>query len=175
MLEIGVLEGGSLDLWRAYLGPSAVLFGIDIDPQCAAKVTPPSQVRIGSQDDPDFLREVISEMGEPDIILDDGSHVGRHQEASFRTLFPLLKNGGVYVIEDLHTAYWPGEWEGGYRRSGTAIEFVKQLIDDMHAWHHSKGETLASKAEIGNIHIADSIVFIEKCQVAHPKAVAFLT
>ena len=86
MLEIGVLQGGSLDLWREYFGPQAVLFGIDIDPECALKVTPPSEVLIGSQDDPDFLRSVVDKMGAPNIILDDGSHVARHQRTSFRTL-----------------------------------------------------------------------------------------
>ncbi len=68
----------------------------------------PNQVRIGSQDDPAFLRSVIDEMGSPDIILDDGSHVSDHQKISFETLWPLLKVGGLYVIEDLHTAYFPG-------------------------------------------------------------------
>ena len=59
LLEIGVSGGGSLDLWRRYLGPDATVFGIDIDPACATAVSPPNQVRIGSQADPTFLRRVI--------------------------------------------------------------------------------------------------------------------
>src|SRR5690349_839743 len=56
MLEIGVSKGGSLEMWREYFGPQAVIYGIDVDPECASRVDAPNQVRIGSQDDPTFLR-----------------------------------------------------------------------------------------------------------------------
>jgi hypothetical protein len=168
MLEIGVSKGGSLELWRKYFGKDATLFGIDIDPECASRVTAPSQARIGSQDDPKFLRSVIDEMGPPDIILDDGSHIGRHQRTSFDTLFPLLREGGLYLIEDLHTAYSFVHWEGGYRRKSTGMELVKDMIDDMHSWYHRKKLRTASRNQIGAIHIYDSLAVIEKRQVARP-------
>lgn len=168
MLEIGVNEGGSLDLWRRYFGAEAVIFGIDINPACTNVVTPPNQVRIGSQDDRAFLQSVIGEMGAPDVVLDDGSHIAKHQRASFEILFPLLKEGGIYVIEDLHTAYWPADYDGGYRRPGTAIEYVKQMIDDMHAWYHGEPTATPAKDRIGAIHIHDSIVVIEKRRRQQP-------
>jgi len=161
MLEIGVCMGGSLELWRKFFGPEAVLFGVDIDPACASRVNPPNQVRIGSQDDPEFLRKVVAEMGGLEVVLDDGSHVASHQQTSFEVLWPLLNPGGLYVIEDMHTSYWP-QWEGGLRRPGTAIELVKQLIDDMHGWYHSEDERFAARDEMGSILIADSIVAIRK-------------
>ena len=167
MLEIGVMLGGSLELWRKFFGPDAVLFGIDIDPACAGRVDAPNQVRIGSQDDPAFLRSVVAEMGGLEIVLDDGSHVANHQRASFRTLWPLLSPGGLYVIEDMHTSYWP-KWEGGLRRPGAAIEVLKELIDDMHAWYHSEDERWAARDEIGSILVADSIVAIKKCERRPP-------
>jgi hypothetical protein len=123
-LEIGVFRGGSLEVWRRFFGPDAVIAGIDIDPACARFDGVAAMVRIGSQDDPEFLRQVVAEMGGVDAVLDDGSHVASHQRASFGTLFPLLSESGVYMIEDTHTAYWPGWHEGGLRRRGTAIEFA---------------------------------------------------
>ncbi len=114
-LELGVFEGGSLEMWREYFGPKATICGIDIDPACAVKVDAPNIVRIGSQDDPAFLQTVINEIGRPHIILDDGSHIARHQRASFDSLWPDLRTGGIYAIEDLYTAYWRGGFEGGYR------------------------------------------------------------
>lgn len=116
-LEIGVYEGGSLDLWRRFFGESAILYGIDVDPRCAVFDGRAAQVRIGSQADPAFLRSVVAEMGGVDIVLDDGSHVASHQRVSFETLFPLLAEDGLYVAEDLHTSYWR-DYEGGYRRKG---------------------------------------------------------
>jgi len=162
MLEIGVFKGGSLDMWREYFGRSATVFGIDIDPKCIDYATEPNQVRIGSQDDPEFLKNVVLEMGIPDIVLDDGSHLGRHQRKSFEILFPLLKPGALYVIEDLHSSYWGGQFEGGYGEKGTIIQYIKQMIDDMHAWYHDSPVITPAKTDVGAIHLYDSIVFVEK-------------
>lgn len=172
MLEIGVSKGGSLEMWRKYFGPDATIFGVDINPECATVADPPNQVRIGSQADPAFLRSVVGEMGAPNIILDDGSHVASHQRISFQTLFPLLQPGGIYIIEDLHTAYY-GPFEGGYRKNGTGVELVKELVDDQHAWHHGEGETWAPCHEIGSIQVFDSIAVIEK--VIRPRPGHFMT
>lgn len=168
MLEIGVYKGGSLELWREYFGTEATIFGIDIDPNCANCVSPPNQVRIGSQDDPRFLRSVINEIGVPDIILDDGVHNGRCQRTSFNELFPFLREGGLYVIEDLHTSYLPGANEGGYRRRGTGIEFIKELIDDVHVWYHNKATNISANNSIGAIHVYDSVVVVEKRKMMRP-------
>jgi hypothetical protein len=168
MLEIGVSEGGSLELWRKYFGTDAIIYGVDINPECANRVTPPNQVRIGSQADPQFLRSVVEEMGTPDIILDDGSHVARHQHISFDTLFPLLREEGLYVMEDLHTSYFPGIYEGGYRRRNTAIEYAKSMIDDMHIWYHKKSVRTPTQHLISAVHLYDSMVVIEKRTINRP-------
>lgn len=168
MLEIGVAQGGSLELWRKYLGSQATLFGIDLDPGCASVVDAPNQVRIGSQDDPAFLRSVVDEMGGVDIVLDDGSHVGRHQWASFSCLWPMLSIGGLYIIEDLHSSYWLSH-EGGYGRNSSGIGLIKQLVDDMHGWYNRKSK-LAPPNEIGAVYAYDSMVFVEKADRPRPTA-----
>ena len=174
LLEIGVLDGGSLRLWRDYFGPDAVIAGVDIDPRVAAIDDLDLMVRIGSQADPAFLREVVREMGGVDIVLDDGSHVAKHQRASFDTLFPLLSDGGLYAVEDLHTSYW-ADYGGGYRRDSAFIEVVKALIDDMHAWYHRQGDKVGASAAttIPKITIYDSIAFIAKTARQRPTVVRF--
>jgi hypothetical protein len=171
MLEIGVFKGGSLEVWRNYFGERATIFGIDIDPACAEYADPPNQIRIGSQADPAFLNAVVKEMGGIDLVLDDGSHVAEHQEISFRALFPLLSDGGLYIIEDMHTSYWAGGYSGGYRRRGTAIELVKQIIDDMHGWYHDREPLLVDPGEIVGVHVYDSIAVIEKGRKSPPQHV----
>lgn len=162
MLEIGVSKGGSLGLWRKFLGKEAIIFGVDINPECAAFDGESASVRIGSQSDPEFLQNVISEMGGVDVVLDDGSHIATHQRISFDALFPLLSNGGLYIIEDMHTAYWPG-FEGGMKRRGTAIEFLKDKIDDLHAHFLRKGRNLKeSMPDIESIQFFDSIAAVRK-------------
>ncbi len=168
-LEIGVNKGGSLQLWRKFLGPEAIIFGVDVDPSCASVADADVQVRIGSQADPEFLKSVVAEMGGIDVVLDDGSHIGEHQHVSFTVLFPLLAEGGLYLIEDLHTSYWP-EWQGGYRRKGTGIELCKTLIDDLHGWYHENtGQIPEARSSILRVSVFDSIAAIHKQKRLPPR------
>ncbi len=161
MLEIGVYEGGSLHLWREYLGPRAIIYGIDIDPDCASVDGVDGQVRIGSQADPEFLVRVVKEMGGVDVVLDDGSHIGRHIRASLNTLFPLLAQNGLYMIEDVHTAY-SRRYDGRFSRHNF-MRLLWQMTDDMHHWYHAGGQRIAATADhLLGLHIYDSLVVLEK-------------
>lgn len=162
-LEIGVLDGGSLDFWRRYFGSDATIVGIDVDPACAERVSAPNHVRIGSQADPVFLEKLAAEFGPFDVVLDDGSHVGHHQRASFEALFPHVKAGGIYAIEDTHTSYWP-DHGGGFRRPSSAIELGKAIVDDMHGWYHHHVEREWVRSQIPAVHFYDSVIVIEKDQ-----------
>jgi hypothetical protein len=161
-LEIGVSDGGSLRMWRQYFGSKAVIFGIDIDPRCAFLDGQDGSVRIGSQDDAAFLQSVVAEMAGIDIVIDDGSHFPEHQWASFQTLFPLLNETGVYICEDLHTAYWPA-FGGGCRVPATFIERTKMIIDDIHADFHDHPSTVPDANRLINgLFFYNSMVVIEK-------------
>jgi 23S rRNA U2552 (ribose-2'-O)-methylase RlmE/FtsJ len=173
ILEIGVQNGGSLQMWRRYFGAAAVIFGIDIDPRCKEFEEDGCKIRIGDQSDPSFLNSVIDEMGGVDIVIDDGSHIASHQFASFNVLFPLLAQDGIYICEDLHTSYWD-DWEGGYKRTGTFIEFTKDIIDHMHEWYFHNTSTLDDlnlKKSVLGVSVYDSVVVIEKGNKARPYAV----
>jgi len=144
------------------------IFGIDIDPKCAQFNGQAGQVRIGSQDDPIFLESVINEMGGVDLILDDGSHHMDHIQTTLNYLFPKLSDGGSYMIEDLHTAYWKN-YGGGYRSKSNFFGFVSDLVDDMHHWYHlNKVKQPSVSNHCASIHIHDSIVVIEKDRVFAP-------
>jgi hypothetical protein len=159
-LEIGVRHGGSLRLWRRYFGPDAIIYGIDIDPRSRNVGNGSGIVCIGSQDDSAFLRSVVEEMGGVDVILDDGSHMGLDNCTTFDILFPLLSDGGIYAVEDLHCAYW--------RRFGpnrdSFVTRTKALIDGMHGWYYGRAPSVGSFAKntVSGIHFYDSLVFIDK-------------
>ena len=173
MLEIGVSGGGSLDMWCEYFGSEAAIYGVDINPECAKLDTIRTPVRVGSQANAEFLRSVVKEMGGLDIVLDDGSHKARHQRKSFEVLFPLLSEGGLYIIEDTHTSYWL-RFGGGFRRRGTAIEFAKQIVDDMHAWYHRRRPKTQAQHEVGSVAFYDSMIVIEKQHRKRPSHVITL-
>lgn len=161
-LEIGVSKGGSLVMWRRFFGPEAVIFGVDINRDCAKFDRQAAQVRIGSQDDMDFMRGVLAEMGGVDVILDDGSHQMRHVRASLLGLFPLLADGGLYVIEDMHTAFWRS-YGGGYLSRDNIFALVAEMMADMHHWYHERGMVHPDLSGVcRGIHVHDSMIVLEK-------------
>lgn len=163
ILEIGVSHGGSLQMWKNYFGPHAKIYGIDINPQCKELEEENIQIFIGSQSDRKFLNEVKNSIPPVDILIDDGGHTMRQQIVSYEELFGHVKDNGVYLCEDIHTSYWL-KFGGGYKRSGTFIEYSKNFIDFLNA-HHSEQKSLkVSKftESVDSLHYYDSILVIEK-------------
>jgi SAM-dependent methyltransferase len=173
MLEIGCGEGGSLQMWKRFLGPYAQIVGLDISPRCRNFEEDQIAIRIGDQKDPALLQSVLQEFGAPDIIIDDGSHRIGDIAESFRILFPALANNGVYIVEDLHTAYWP-EYGGALKSPASFIEYAKSLVDTMNA-DHTRGAVApdAMTRSILSLHFYDSMVAIEKGR--RPPNLAFIT
>ena len=160
LLEIGVAHGGSRQLWRKYFGSQAIIYGVDIDPRCQNVADDDVTVRIGSQADATFMRSIVSEMGGVDVVLDDGSHRGTDTCDAFAILFPLLSDGGLYVVEDLHTSYWPNF---GLRKQ-SFVQMAKDVIDGMHAWYYNRplGRAGFAKTEVSAVHVYDSMMFFDK-------------
>jgi hypothetical protein len=68
----------------------------------------------------------------------------------------------VYMVEDLHTAYWD-EYGGGVGREGTFIELCKGLIDELNAdWSRDKLPPTEFTKTTLSMHFYDSIVAFER-------------
>ena len=169
VLEIGVYRGGSLDMWHWYFGPEAVLVGVDIDERAREASDPRHVIEIGDQTDPDFLRRVAAEHGPFDVIIDDGGHEMRQQIVTAETLFPLLAEGGVLLVEDCHTSYWE-PYGGGRGRPGTFIEWSKERVDDLNGYHQEGPVDRLWTDEVAGMHFYDSIVVFEKAHRFAPFA-----
>ena len=135
-VEIGVGSGGSLQMWKRYFGPYAQIVGLDIEERCRGFEEDQIAVRIGDQADTAFLQAVIDEFGVPDAVLDDGSHRMDDIRRTFEYLYPRLSPSGVYMVEDLHTAYWE-EYGGGLDSPVNFLSDCKRLIDELNAEHHA--------------------------------------
>jgi len=163
ILEIGVSQGGSLQMWKDYFGPKAKIYGIDVNPQCKELEEENIKIFIGSQADRKFLNEVKKSIPHVDILIDDGGHTMEQQIVTYEEMFEHVKDNGVYLAEDLHTSYWL-RFGGGYKRKGTFIEYSKKFIDYLNA-HHSeqKGLRVNDFTEtVDSIHYYDSILVLEK-------------
>lgn len=109
LLELGVHKGASMQMWDEYFPhPNARIAGLDgaMKPE-AFPTSERFHFAHGEQADPALLDAALEFAGEQfDIIIDDASHVGFRTGMSFAHLFPkAVKPGGVYIIEDICTAF----------------------------------------------------------------------
>jgi len=125
-VEIGVLNGGSLFMWRDFFGPKARIIGIDFNPAAKRWESEGFEIFIGSQSDPEFWSRFYESVGSVDIILDDGGHTNKQQIVTTTSSINHINNGGILVVEDTHTSYMsdfgnPSKW--------SFIQYGKHLID----------------------------------------------
>jgi 23S rRNA U2552 (ribose-2'-O)-methylase RlmE/FtsJ len=163
VLEIGIWQGGSLKMWKDYFGNNATIVGVDIEPICKMFEEDRIKIYIGDQANPDFLKSIIKNEENFDIIIDDGGHFMDQQIISFKELYSSLNDGGVYLCDDLHTNYWK-RYNAGYKRSNTFIEYVKNLIDELNAYYSETNELVVTDftKNTTGIHIYDSVVVFDK-------------
>ncbi|MCF8262265.1 MAG: class I SAM-dependent methyltransferase [Melioribacteraceae bacterium] len=171
LLEIGVggyenplLGGKSLRMWRRYF-PFAKIFAIDIYEKSALEET---RIKIfrGSQVDKTFLESVVNKIGEIDVIIDDGSHQNEHVINSFKILFPKLKDGGYYIVEDTQTSYWKkfGGDSKNLNNPNTSMGFFKSLTDSLNNKEFlipNYEQTYFDK-KIISMHFYHNLIFIRK-------------
>lgn len=165
MLEIGVAHGGSLEMWIKYFEEEVQLYAVDINKEFLDyKFDIPVDYACVDQSSGEHWDAYLNGKPKFDIIIDDGSHDSEHQIFTLLTLFPKLNDGGIYVVEDTHTSYWP-EWGGGLGKQGTFMEFAKGLLDFIHAPHIRQSAPpglVESFKNLKSITFHNSVVVFEK-------------
>lgn len=126
-VEIGVLAGGSLFMWREFFGPKARIIGIDLNPDTKKWEEHGFEIFNGSQSNTNFWESVIKQIGKIDVVLDDGGHTYLQQITTLEMLLPHINDNGMLVTEDTHTSYMTGF---GPRRY-SFINYVKIMIDNI--------------------------------------------
>ncbi|MFB8276856.1 class I SAM-dependent methyltransferase [Nocardia colli] len=169
ILEIGIggfdgdLGGGSLRMWKRYFHRGQV-FGIDLFDKSALN-QPRQTALVCDQSDPAALTALAAAYGPFDIVIDDGSHENAHVRTSFDALFPHVRPGGLYVIEDMQTAYIPrmGGTEGPSAGPDTSIGLIKRLVDDLHYHEHTPGAVpTVTQRDVVGVRAYRNIAFVEK-------------
>ena len=171
MLEIGVggyensnYGGESLRMWRRYF-PFGMIYGIDIYDKSHLQE---SRIRIykADQKDEGALNDIFSTIGCVDIIIDDGSHLNEHVVQTFKILFPKLRDGGIYVVEDTQTSYWKdyGGDSENLNNPNTTMNFFKKLTDSLNNKEFlipNYNQTYFDK-KIISIHFYHNLIFVYK-------------
>jgi hypothetical protein len=154
LVEIGVQTGASLRMWEEYFS-RARIFGIDINPACARHASERSTVLIGDQTDRGFLQEVTAATGPIHVVIDDGGHTMEQHRVSLEELWPVIEPGGMYFVEDLHTAYI-GRYGGGLGKESSTIEHLKTLVDAL----NEKAESEVPLPGLDEVHFSKSLAVL---------------
>ncbi len=155
-VEIGVLGGGSLFMWREFFGPQARIIGVELNPEAKRWEDEGFEIFIGSQSDPNFLEKLAKEVGEIDIVLDDGGHTYEQQIITTECLLPYIRDGGLLMVEDTHTSYLEGF---GFKR----MSFVKYAMNMVDRINHrfSKLTPITAEKRVWGISFFESFVVFE--------------
>ena len=146
VVEVGVLDGGSLEMWAAYFGPQCRVYGIDINPLCAQHQQDRISIFIGDQQDRRFWATFKQQAPEVEILIDDGGHRPEQQMVTLEAMLPHLRPGGVYICEDIHgihntfAAFASGlasqlnqlAWSQAGSKSGRPTSSFQQAVHSIH-------------------------------------------
>jgi hypothetical protein len=152
-VEVGVLGGGSLFMWRDFFGPQARIIGIDLNPNARKWIDFGFDIYIGDQSKSDFWKHFFHQVGEIDILLDDGGHTYLQQIVTVREVLPFIKHQGILVVEDTHSSYMQGFGPKKY----SFINFAKREIDKVNYSSNQLGGK-KNESHLYNIGFYESIV-----------------
>jgi len=127
-VEIGVQNGGSLEIWKNYFSNNSQIIGVDLNPECKKFEKENVKIFIGNQSDPLFWDKFFEKAGKVDIILDDGGHTNLDQIITCVNVVDKINDGGILVIEDTATSYIK-EYNSSPKFS--FVNFSKKTIDDI--------------------------------------------
>ena len=162
-LEIGIQNGGSLEIWSKYFPNATSLIGCDINRQCEGLryQDPRIKVVIGDVNTDTCEDAILASAKAFDLILDDGSHTSTDIVRSFVRYFRHLKDGGTFVVEDMHCSYWQG-FEGGLFDFTSSMSFFKLLADVINQEHWGVPKTaeqlLSAVAERYRVEFDDEVL-----------------
>jgi hypothetical protein len=158
-VEVGVLGGGSLFMWRNFLGAKARIIGVDLNPSAKRWEESGFEIFIGNQADPEFWASFFNKVGKIDVLLDDGGHTYEQQIITTECVLDNLNEGGMLVVEDTHTSYM----DGFGPKKFSYLNYVKRLIDKLNFRFHELSQNISDK-RFWSIQIFDSFVVFHKSE-----------
>lgn len=159
LLEVGWWKGESIRMWRDYF-PSGTIVGVDLD---AKTPVPGTHFRKADQADKVQMSAISREFGPWDVVVDDASHISPLTISTFKILWPHLKPGGLYFVEDLQVSYHP-DWMGNPNPEGgrTIMQFLRKLADSPHHGHATVYQTPAPAYDVQHVAFYPGLCVVQK-------------
>ena len=152
-VEVGVYGGGSLFMWRNFFGKQARIIGIDLNPEAKKWEKDGFEIFVGDQSDPDFWINFYKQIGEIDILLDDGGHTYVQQIITSEFALNNIKNGGVLVVEDTHTSYMEKFGDQSIKFTNYILKTVDRINSRFSAFNNAK-----NNKKVFSISVYESLV-----------------
>lgn len=149
-VEVGIHNGGSLFMWRNFFGENARIIGVDLNPNVKELEKYGYEIFIGNQSENSFWKKFFKDVGNVDVLLDDGGHTYEQQIKTVINSLDYIKDGGMIIVEDTHTSYFRNF---GYPYRYTFIKWAYKISDNINARFE--------KVSIKNPKFKDSIYSIE--------------
>lgn len=166
MIEIGVDRGSSLAMWLE-LFKRANIYGVDRDMSFKGDRHEVFKVDQSKKNELEEFKNEMKKKGDVIFFInDDGSHIPEHQLLTFNVLFPLLRNDGIYIIEDVETSYWTKNGLYGYktryglRHKNSIVEIFKGVADIVNDEFIKSG---LENSPIKHHNMIKSITFAPNC------------
>lgn len=155
VVEVGVYSGGSMPMWRHYLGKDCRVHGVDIQEECRVYENSHTTIHIGDQADRAFWKRFRESVPDVDVLIDDGGHQPQQQMVTLEEMLPHLRPGGVYICEDV---------QGSGSRFAA---FAHSLANERNAFAGTSQQELDStptpfQAAVHSVHLYPYVVVIEK-------------
>ena len=131
-VEVGVANGGSLQIWKKFFHPDSKIIGIDFNPECKKFEKNGVEIFIGDQSDQKFWESFYKKVGKIDILLDDGGHTNGQQIMTAVKSIPNINDSGILMVEDTHSSYMQ-QYSNPNKYS--FINFTKKIVDDVNFKH----------------------------------------
>ena len=157
-VEIGVLDGGSLFMWRDFFGEKARIIGIEINEGAKVWESHGFEIFIGSQSDPDFWEKFYEQVGEVNVVLDDGGHTYRQQIITVECALPHMVEDGIIIVEDTYTSY---QSEYGYPSKYSFVKYAANLADQVNVRTPKLKAQKTESNKVAAVSFFESIVAIE--------------
>ena len=170
LVEIGVLNGGSLIMWREFFGPEARIIGIDASPTATTMRERGFEIYIGDQGCEASWRDFFSQVGSIDILIDDGGHTNKQQITTVASALPHINDGGLIIVEDIGTSYLP---QYGNPSRYSFMRFCERIVEKIQARSSLATAKINSFSEsVFSVNFYESMVcFHVDRRLCHPSQV----
>lgn len=159
-VEVGVKDGGSLELWRKFFHKDSRIIGVELDNNAIKLRDKGYEIFIGDQSCPDFWKKFYKEVGMIDILLDDGGHTNLCQIVTVNESISNINDGGKIIIEDVGTSFMN---RFGNPCKTSFLNFSKHVVDKLYGRNEvlNKINSNIFEKNVFSVSFFDSIVMFE--------------